>query len=77
MKHRIIELILESIEKKYTIKENTDLRNDLEIDSFDFLMIINALEDEFEITIDEDDFEKVNSVNDIVELLDSKNAVKK
>jgi len=76
MEDIIIELIIGSIDKDYEIRADTNLRSDLDIDSFDFLMIINALEDEFDITIDEDDFAKVNNVNDIVELLYSKYEVK-
>jgi len=76
MEDIIIELIIGSIDKDYEIRTDTNLRSDVDIDSFDFLMIINALEDEFDITIDEDDFAKVNNVNDIAELLHSKYEVK-
>jgi len=45
------------------------LREDLFVDSIDMSMIIGDLEDEFEITITDDEFADVVTVNDIVEKL--------
>jgi len=45
------------------------LREDLFVDSLDMLMIIGDLEDDFEITITDDEFANVVTVNDIVEML--------
>ena len=42
------------------------LIEDLKLDSLDLLMILSDLEDEFNITIAEDDFRNVVTVNDIV-----------
>lgn len=42
------------------------LIEDLKLDSLDLLLIISDLEDEFSITIAEDDFLNVVTVNDIV-----------
>ena len=42
------------------------LSDDLKLDSLDLLMILSDLEDEFNITITEDDFANVVTVNDIV-----------
>lgn len=54
------------------INENTDLRKELEIDSFDVLMIMNELDDEYGIALDEDDFKAVNTPREIVQLLTAK-----
>lgn len=51
---------------------DTNLRKDLEIDSLDALMIMNDIDDEFGISIDEDDFKTVNSPREIIALLKSK-----
>ncbi|SHI67260.1 acyl carrier protein [Desulfosporosinus lacus DSM 15449] len=45
------------------------MREDLFVDSIDMSMIIGDLEDEFEITITDDEFANVVTVNDIVENL--------
>ena len=57
------------------INENTDLRKELDIDSFDALMIMNELDDEYGIALDEDDFKAVNTPREIVSLLTAKYGV--
>ncbi|MDP2924466.1 MAG: acyl carrier protein [Candidatus Omnitrophota bacterium] len=63
---RAIKAIEENLEKKAKVTLNTDLRNDLGLDSFGMVIIINALEDEFGITIHEKEFNGINTVVDIV-----------
>jgi len=48
------------------------MRKDLGVDSFDGLMIMNEIDDAFGISVDEDDFKKVNSPQEIVDLLKDK-----
>ena len=55
--------------KKRKITMESRLREDLFVDSLDMFMIIGDLEDEFEITITDDEFADVVTVNDIVEKL--------
>jgi len=74
MKDRVI-LTLKHVISNKTSKKITPesrLREDLNVDSIDFLMIIGDLEDEFSITIEEDDFLDVVTVNDIVEKLEAR-----
>ena len=59
--------ILQKKKRKITLE--TRLREDLFVDSLDMSMIIGDLEDEFEITITDDEFADVVTVNDIVEKL--------
>ena len=63
---KIISVIRENIEWKNEIGLNDHLINDLHIDSFDMLMILYALEEEFSIQIEEDEIKKVQYVSDIV-----------
>ncbi|WP_073032288.1 acyl carrier protein [Desulfosporosinus lacus] len=59
--------ILQRKKRKITLESR--LREDLFVDSIDMSMIIGDLEDEFEITITDDEFANVVTVNDIVENL--------
>jgi acyl carrier protein len=72
LEKQIISIIKDNIEEKYDITADTDLRNELGLDSFDTMMIINAIEDEFDITIDESDFDNIKIVLDIIQLLQGK-----
>ncbi|EHQ89568.1 acyl carrier protein [Desulfosporosinus youngiae] len=59
--------ILQRKKRKITLESR--LREDLFVDSVDMAMIIGDLEDEFEITITDNEFADVVTVNDIVEKL--------
>jgi acyl carrier protein len=63
---------MENTDYKYEINSDTNLFTELNIDSFGKLMIVNAIEDEFSIEVDEDDIEKFATVNEIIEVLQSK-----
>ena len=54
------------------IKPQDRLREDLYIDSFETLMIICDLEDQFHITIDPDEIKSMKFVQDIVDNLEIK-----
>ena len=72
---KIIEIIKKNVKNESEVSENTDLRQELDIDSFDALMIMNALDDEYSISIEEEDFKKVNTPGEIVDLLKQKYGV--
>lgn len=63
---RIIATLKNNLEGRREIKLESRLMEDLMVDSFDSLMIISALEDEFSTTVDEEDFNDIVTVNDIV-----------
>jgi len=69
---KIIAIIGKNIKTEALIQEDTDLRKELGIDSFDGLMIMNEIDDEYSISIDEDDFKSVNTPREIVTLLKEK-----
>lgn len=66
---RVIKAVEENIEKKCTVSADTKLIEDLGVDSFNKMMIIAALEDEFSIEIDVDDFSSIETVGDIMDKL--------
>jgi acyl carrier protein len=63
---KVISIIEKNLEKKVDVKPESKLIDDLGIDSFERLMIVNAVEDEFNISIVEEDLSKIITVSDIV-----------
>ena len=70
--NKIIAIIRKNVNSELEINESTDLRKELNIDSFDVLMIMNELDDEFGISLAEDDFKSVTTPGDIINLLADK-----
>lgn len=52
-----------------SIRPETSLTKDLEADSLDFVDLIMALEDAFDVKIEEDDTAKISTVQDIMDYL--------
>jgi len=49
-----------------SLRETTNLLNDLDVDSLDMLQIIISIEDEFNITVPESDFGHMVTIGDAV-----------
>ena len=49
-------------------------KNDLNIDSLDLFEMVMALEEEFDVEIPSEDLEKMDTVGDIVDYIESKQA---
>lgn len=60
------------VEDVESITLETSLMKDLEADSLDAVEIMMALEDEFEITIPDEDAEKFANIGDIVSYIEGK-----
>lgn len=73
---KIKKIIFDNIDNKVNIEDSTDLRTGIQIDSFDTLMIMTGIEDEFKITLEEDEFKKVGTPLQILSLLKEKYGVK-
>lgn len=54
------------------VSEATSLRDDLEITSMQALTLVMDLEEEFEITVEDDEFETLRTVGDVFALVDAK-----
>ncbi len=52
-----------------SIQPETSLAKDLEADSLDFVELIMALEDTFDVKIEEDDASNISTVQDIIDYL--------
>lgn len=59
--------------KTETVSEESDVINDLGADSIDIVQLLMAMENEFGVTVSEDDADNLKTVGDIVSLIDSKN----
>lgn len=68
---RVKEILLENLGcDEEDIKMETDLIEDLEADSLDIVELSMSLEDEFEIEVSDEDLEKLNTVESIVEYIE-------
>ena len=67
---RIIEIIQEYADPEMgEISGDSQLRTDLGIDSLSFFSIIDELEQEYGVTVEDSQLEKLQSVKDMVELI--------
>ena len=66
---KIIEPYVQDQEAFATINEETDLLNDLKVNSSNLVDIIIDAEDEFDIEIDDDSAEKMLTVKDAVAII--------
>lgn len=74
-----------SILKKYTRREevwenfnyNSDILNDLKINSARLVDIILDIEDEFDLEVDDEAMDHIHTINDVVEIIAEKKAEKK
>lgn len=71
---RVQQLIVRELNvKESEVTENATFDGDLKADSLDIVELVMALEDEFQITISDEDAEKIRTVGDAVRYLESKN----
>ncbi|MEL7564120.1 MAG: acyl carrier protein [Dehalobacterium sp.] len=66
LEERVIDTVARNLEKTHKISLESRLIEDLGVDSFNTMMIMSGLEDEFSISLDERDFQGIEKVSDIV-----------
>ena len=72
MLEKIREIIADQLSvDESAIQPETSLVKDLEADSLDFVELVMALEDAFDVKIEEDDAAKIVTVQDIIDFLKS------
>lgn len=68
---KVVELVNDTLDvDNVELNEDTNLK-DLGADSFDLLELVTALEDEFELTMDDEDVEKVATVGQVVDAIEN------
>ena len=77
IRRKIIEELLEASESSLDASEieaETNLRDDLGLDSLQAVTVVMALEQEFEVEVDDEEIDGLQTVGDILELLARKTA---
>lgn len=54
------------------IMPGASFSNDLGVDTLDFIELVMAFEEEFEVDIDDEDAESLNTVQDVIDFLSSR-----
>lgn len=68
---KVVELVNDTLDvDNVELSEDTNLK-DLGADSFDLLELVTALEDEFELTMDDEDVEKIATVGQVVDAIEN------
>lgn len=68
---KVVELVNDTLDvDNVELNEDTNLK-DLGADSFDLLELVTALEDEFELTMDDEDVEKIATVGQVVDAIEN------
>lgn len=70
---KIKDIIKQSFGKDVSaLNENTDILNDLKLDSLDIVDFVMAVEDEWGFTVDDSDIEKMKTLGDVVNYIESR-----
>lgn len=69
---KVIDVVEDTLELDDDVEldESTNLK-DLGADSFDLLELVTALEDEFELTMDDDAVENISTIGEVVDAIES------
>ncbi len=66
---KVATLIAETLEVDADELTETTSFNDLGADSFDMLELVTAMEDEFEVTVDEDGLGEIETIGDAMDII--------
>lgn len=70
---KVIRLLSEETgTNSYKINSNTVITDDLNIDSLDFVELVMRFEEVFELSVEDEEYEAVQTVADLVDLIDKK-----
>lgn len=74
MKDRILEIIAEQFHVNVEdLEEDTNFVDDLNVDSIELLELVMAIEDEFDIELEDEILENITTVGDVLDFIDEKN----
>jgi acyl carrier protein len=73
VEERVIKIVCDKMSQpREKVKRETDFVNDLGADSLDTVELVMSFEDEFEITIPDEDAEKIRTVGAAIDYITSK-----
>lgn len=75
IRDRVIQHILAASDEELSsgdVRPETSLRDDLDLSSMQAITLMMDLEDEFDITVEDEELEGLGTVGDVMTLLDSK-----
>lgn len=75
MREKVIEHLIAASDVEIeasSIKEESSLRDDLDLSSLQAVTLVMDLEDEFGVTIEDEEIEKLETVGDVLDLLADK-----
>jgi acyl carrier protein len=71
VRDRVIEIVCEQMgQSKDKVTENTSFINDLGADSLDTVELVMELEDEFDLSIPDEEAEKIKTVGDAIQYIE-------
>lgn len=77
IEERIIQIVCDNLGvSKEQVTRNTSFQEDIGADSLDIVELVMELEEEFEITIPDEDAEKIKAVGQAIDYIDAKLKVK-
>jgi len=74
-REKVIQHILAASDEELSpadITPETSLRDELDLSSMQAVTLVMDLEDEFEITVEDEELEKLNTVGDVLAMIESK-----
>lgn len=68
---RVFKIIVDQFNvEKGNISLETSFKNDLNADSLDLVELIMALEDEFDLELEDENIDNINTINDVIVNID-------
>jgi acyl carrier protein len=73
VEEKVIEIVSDQLDTpKDDIAQASSFVDDLKADSLDIVELVMALEDEFDIKIPDEDYDKIKTVGDVIKYIDDK-----
>ncbi len=67
---KMVEVVVDQLGvEAEAVNEDASFVDDLGADSLDLLQLMTALEDEFSITIPDEEFENISTVSDVIDII--------
>ena len=73
IEEKVVGIVSDQLDSpKEEISRSNSFVDDLKADSLDIVELVMALEDEFDIKIPDEDYEKIATVGDVIEYIEAK-----